>query len=158
MKITPVQKQTSAGQRTRFKAFVIVGDHNGHLGLGVKCASEVATAIRGGIISAKLAVVPVRRGYWGSRFGEPHTVPCKVTGACGSVRFRIIPQVRGQSRTLGNFVQAVYKACANTYRYLTPDLWPTTTLTKDPYQEYSDYLKNAKIAKAAKVDTRDMRN
>ncbi|KAJ6699985.1 40S RIBOSOMAL PROTEIN S2-1-RELATED [Salix purpurea] len=47
MKITPVQKQTRAGQRTRFKAFVVVGDGNGHVGLGVKCAKEVATAIRG---------------------------------------------------------------------------------------------------------------
>ena len=43
----PVQKQTRAGQRTRFKAFVVVGDYNGHCGLGVKCAKEVATAIRG---------------------------------------------------------------------------------------------------------------
>ena len=81
MKIMPVQKQTRAGQRTRFKvrrqkgccnivslrcptstcalhaltrrggegehlvcllqAFVVVGDHNGHVGLGVKCAKEV---------------------------------------------------------------------------------------------------------------------
>merc|ERR1711904_661926 len=64
MKIMPVQKQTSAGQRTRFKAFVVVGDENGHLGLGVKCANEVATAIRGAIIAAKLAMVPIRRGYW----------------------------------------------------------------------------------------------
>ncbi|EXB93321.1 40S ribosomal protein S2-2 [Morus notabilis] len=62
MKITPVQKQTRAGQRTRFKAFV-VGDGNGHVGLGVKCSKEVATAIRGAIILAKLSVIPVRRGY-----------------------------------------------------------------------------------------------
>mmetsp|Transcript_20630 Transcript_20630/g.51982 ORF Transcript_20630/g.51982 Transcript_20630/m.51982 type:complete len:139 (+) Transcript_20630:201-617(+) len=41
MKIMPVQKQTRAGQRTRFKAFVVVGDYNGHVGLGVKCAKEV---------------------------------------------------------------------------------------------------------------------
>ena len=34
MKIMPVQKQTRAGQRTRFKAFVVVGDSNGHVGLG----------------------------------------------------------------------------------------------------------------------------
>ena len=46
MKIMPVQKQTRAGQRTRFKAFVVVGDGNGHVGLGVKCSKEVATAIR----------------------------------------------------------------------------------------------------------------
>merc|ERR1711906_84395 len=74
MKIMPVQKQTSAGQRTRFKAFVAVGDSNGHVGLGVKCSKEVATAIRGAITLAKIAVVPIRRGYWGSTFGSPHTV------------------------------------------------------------------------------------
>merc|ERR1712054_320559 len=38
MKIHPVQKQTTAGQRTRFKAFVVVGDNDGHVGLGVKAA------------------------------------------------------------------------------------------------------------------------
>ncbi|KAK4856598.1 hypothetical protein QYF36_019133 [Acer negundo] len=32
MKIMPVQKQTRAGQRTRFKAFVVVGDGNDHVG------------------------------------------------------------------------------------------------------------------------------
>ena len=69
MKISPVQKQTQAGQRTRFKAWIIVGDQNGHIGLGQKCASEVANAIRGALIDAKLSVVPVRKGYWGGRFG-----------------------------------------------------------------------------------------
>ena len=56
----PVQKQTRAGQRTRFKAFVAIGDYDGHIGLGVKCSKEVATAIRGAIILAKLSVIPVR--------------------------------------------------------------------------------------------------
>ncbi|XP_051046966.1 40S ribosomal protein S2-like [Phodopus roborovskii] len=45
LKTMPVQKQTRAGQRTRFKAFVAIGDYNGHVGLGVKCSKEVATAI-----------------------------------------------------------------------------------------------------------------
>jgi len=36
MQVKPVQKQTQAGQRTRFKAYVIVGDSNGHIGLGWK--------------------------------------------------------------------------------------------------------------------------
>lgn len=79
LKIMPVQKQTRAGQRTRFKAFVAIGDSNGHIGLGVKCSKEVATAIRGAIILAKLSIVPVRRGYWGNKIGKPHTVPCKVS-------------------------------------------------------------------------------
>merc|ERR1712135_172718 len=84
LKIMPVQKQTRAGQRARFKAFVAVGDFNGHVGLGVKCSKEVATAIRGAITLAKLSIVPVRRGFWGNKIGKPHTVPCKVTGKCGS--------------------------------------------------------------------------
>ncbi|GFY93658.1 ribosomal protein S5 family protein [Actinidia rufa] len=95
MKIMPVQKQTRAGQRTRFKAFVVVCDGNGHVGLGVKCSKEVATAIRGAIILAKLSVIPVRRAYWGNKIGKPHTVPCKVSGKCDSVTVRMVPAPRG---------------------------------------------------------------
>jgi len=95
LKIMPVQKQTRAGQRTRFKAFVVIGDQNGHVGLGVKCSKEVATAIRAAIILAKLSLIPVRRGYWGNRIGKPHTVPTKVTGKCGSARVRLVPAPRG---------------------------------------------------------------
>ncbi|KAI9908329.1 hypothetical protein PsorP6_016527 [Peronosclerospora sorghi] len=68
MKIVPVQKKTTAGQRTRFKAFVSVEDCNGHLGLGVKYAKEVDTAIRGDIIMGNISLVPVRRGYWVRNF------------------------------------------------------------------------------------------
>ena len=170
MKIHPVQKQTTAGQRTRFKAFVVVGDGNGHLGLGVKCAKEVATAIRGAITSAKLSVVPIRKGYWGNKIGAPHTIPTKVTGKCGSVIVRLVPAPRGtgivaarapkrllqfagiqdvyssstgHTKTLGNFVKATFQAITRTYEYLTPDLWPENALGETPYQEHSDYLSQA---------------
>merc|ERR1712170_34362 len=91
LKIMPVQKQTRAGQRTRFKAFVVIGDYNGHVGLGVKCSKEVATAIRGAINLAKMNIVPVRRGYWGNKIGKPHSISAKVTGKCGSVLVRLVP-------------------------------------------------------------------
>ncbi|KAH0924703.1 hypothetical protein HID58_016959 [Brassica napus] len=167
MKIMPVQKQTRAGQRTRFKAFVVVGDTNGHVGLGVKCSKEVATAIRGGIILAKLSVIPVRRGYWGNKIGKPHTVPCKVTGKCGSVTVRMVPaprgagivaarvpkkvlqfagiddvftSSRGSTKTLGNFVKATFDCLQKTYGFLTPEFWKETSFKKSPYQEYTDLL------------------
>merc|ERR1711872_909008 len=95
LKIMPVRNQTRAVQLTRFKAFVAIGDNNGHVGLGVKCSKEVATAIRGAIILAKLSIVPVRRGFWGNKIGKPHTVPTKVTGKCGSIWVRLIPAPRG---------------------------------------------------------------
>ncbi|KAH6573571.1 hypothetical protein BASA50_004037 [Batrachochytrium salamandrivorans] len=167
MKIMPVQKQTRAGQRTRFKAFVIVGDSDGHVGLGVKCSKEVATAIRGAIILAKLSCIPVRRGYWGSILGEPHTVPAKVTGKCGSVTSRLVPAprgtgivaapvpkkliqlagikdcyttTRGSTKTQGNFLKATFMAIGNTYSFLTPDLWDETAFQKSPFQQWSDLL------------------
>lgn len=172
MKIMPVQKQTTAGQRTRFKAFVVIGDGNGHLGLGVKCSKEVATAIRGAITLAKVAVIPVRRGYWGSTIGEPHTVPCKVTGKCGSVTVRLIPaprgtgivgapvtkklisiagvedcytSSRGQTSTLGNFAKATFSALSCTYTFLTPDMWSSTTTSTTPYQKFSDHLAKKQV-------------
>jgi len=167
MKIMPVQKQTRAGQRTRFKAFVAIGDFDGHLGLGVKCAKEVATAIRGAIILAKLSVVPVRRGYWGAKLGEPHTVPCKVSGKTASVYVKCIPaprgtgivaapaskrmlqlagiedvytQSRGNTSTMGNFIKATYAAITQTYAVLTPDLWPKLEYPQTPFEEFSSHL------------------
>lgn len=87
--IKPVQKQTRAGQRTRFKAIVVIGDSEGHVGLGIKTSKEVATAIRAAIIIAKLSVLPIRRGYWGTSLGDPHSLPTKESGKCGSVTVRV---------------------------------------------------------------------
>merc|ERR1712050_16983 len=150
---------------------VLVGDTNGHIGLGSKCAKEVATAIRGGIIAAKMSLIPVRRGYWGGRLGLPHTTPMKVSGKSGSVRVRLVPAPRGtgvvgspvmkkmmafcgiadcfscscgHTRTKGNFMKATFMALKATYGYITPDLWKPTHFTKPPFQEYTDHLAQTK--------------
>lgn len=176
MCLKPVQKQTTAGQRTRFKAFVACGDNNGHVGLGWKCHKEVAGAIGGALIAAKLNTIPVRRGYWGKKAGLPHTVPVKVTGKCGSVRVRLIPaprgtglvaspvpkkllglagiedvytSSRGHTRTMGNFVKAVFLALKRTYTYLTPLDWKPTSHGQSPYQEHTDFLKAEQAKKDA---------
>ncbi|ODQ79291.1 hypothetical protein BABINDRAFT_14254 [Babjeviella inositovora NRRL Y-12698] len=165
MRIKPVQKQTSAGQRTRFKAVVVIGDSNGHVGLGIKTAKEVAAAIRAAIIIAKLSVIPVRRGYWGTNLGAPHSLANKTTGKCGSVLVRLIPAPRGSgivaspavkkllqlggvedvytssngsTRTLENTLKAAFIAIGNTYGFLTPNLWAETELQVSPLDTYAD--------------------
>jgi small subunit ribosomal protein S2e len=169
LKVMSVQKQSAAGQITRFKAIVVVGDCNGHVGLGVKCAKEVANAVEGATVAAKLSVIPIRRGYWGNKIGLPHTVCNKMTGKCGSVRVRLVPAPRGagivaakipkklltyagiedvytaskgKTRTLGNFAKATFDAVRKSYGFLSPDLWKETLLLKTPYQEHSEFLKN----------------
>lgn len=167
MKIISVQKQTKAGQRTRFKAIVAIGDKAGHVGLGIKVAKEVQIAIKGALVVAKLSLVPVRRGYWGNKIGNVHTVPMKVTGKGGSVRVRLIPAPRGtaivgaptskkliqfagvddcftsssgKTKTSENFMKATFAALQKTYGFLTPDLWPKTEFLKSPFIRHHEIL------------------
>ena len=167
MKIQTVQKSSSAGQRTRFKVYICVGDGHGHVGIGSRTGKEVATAIRAAIIAAKLAITPVRRGYWGNKLGAPHTIPMKVTGKSGSVSVRMVPAPKGtgivaapiptrilqmagvedvytascgKTRTGGNFIMAVFYALRKTYSFLTPDLWAETVSQQDPCSEHSAFL------------------
>ena len=171
MKIRSVQKQTRAGQRTRMKAVVVIGDSNGHAGLGIKTAKEVASAIKAAIIIAKLSIIPVRRGYWGSNLGEPHSLPCKSTGKCGSVLVRLIPAPRGKgivasptvkklmelagvhdvytgssgsTRTTENTLKAAFLAVANTYSFLTPNLWKENALIASPLEVYAEEAAGSK--------------
>lgn len=80
LKITPVQKQTPAGQRTRFKVFVTFRGYRGYIGLGIKHSKKIATAIVRATTLAKMYTIPVRRGYLSNKTGKLHTVPCKVMG------------------------------------------------------------------------------
>lgn len=171
MKIKSVQKQTKAGQRTRFKAVVAVGDGDGHIGVGSKVAKEVQIAMKGAVIAAKLNLIPVRRGYWGGKIGAPHTLATKITGKCGSVRLRFIPaprgtgivgapptkkllafagvedafsQSKGNTDTMENFVRAIYDALYKSYKYLTPDLWNMGRISENVFSKFSEDLKNYK--------------
>jgi small subunit ribosomal protein S2e len=171
MKILSVQKQTRAGQRTRFKAVIAIGDRNGHVGLGIKVAKEVQIAIQDGLKVAKLNIIPVRRGFWGSKLGDVHTVPCKMTGKSGSVKVRLVPASKGvgivgappvkkmlqfagvkdcytsscgQTRTKENFLKATFIALKKYYGFLTPDLWHTRCEELSPMDTHSEFLKNYK--------------
>lgn len=159
LKVMPVQKQTRAGQRTRFKAFLVVGDSLSHIGLGIKSGKEVGDAIKGALLAAKMSIIPVCKGFWGGKIGCPHTVPMKVTGKCGSIRMRCVPAPKGtgivaaripkklltmagyqdvftiskgQTRTFGNFAKATFNAIYLTYGFLTPNYWAKGVLLKSP--------------------------
>ncbi|KAK2505023.1 hypothetical protein MC885_014088 [Smutsia gigantea] len=60
LKIKPVQKQTHAGQWTRFKVFVASEDYNGHVGLDEVLREGGDCHPWGPIILAKLSIIPVK--------------------------------------------------------------------------------------------------
>jgi small subunit ribosomal protein S5 len=104
-----VQKQTDAGEKSRFRAVVAVGNGNGYLGVGDGKAKQVRIGIDKATLQAKLKVIPVRRGCgsWECGCGRSHSLPFRVTGKCGSVRVDIIPGPRGLGLVGGEIVKTV---------------------------------------------------
>uniref|UniRef100_A0A182YSL2 Small ribosomal subunit protein uS5 n=1 Tax=Anopheles stephensi TaxID=30069 RepID=A0A182YSL2_ANOST len=117
LKMMPVQKQTRAGQRTRLKAFVAIGDSNGHIGLGVKWPPpSVVPSSWPSYRSVLVRLIPAPRGT--GIVSAP--VPKKLLQMAVAV--------------------ATYAAIAKTYAFLTPDLWKDLPLNKTPYQEFVDFF------------------
>ncbi len=107
--IAMVQKQTDAGQSSRFRAVVAVGNGSGLIGVGVGKAKRVRNAIEKGIRMAKLNLYPVRRGCgsWECGCGEPHSIPFKVTGKAGSVVLTLLPAPQGLGLVVGDTAKVV---------------------------------------------------
>lgn len=147
-----VQKQTDAGEISRFKAVVVIGNMDGYVGIGAGKAKQLRFAIQKAIQNAKLKIIPVKRGCgsWECRCGEPHSLPFIVKGKSGSVEVTLKPapkgtglvigdigkkvlkyagvkdiwsRTRGETRTSYNFAMAVYNALKMTYKIITPEDW-----------------------------------
>ena len=152
--VSLVQKQSDAGEKSRFKAIVVVGNRDGYLGLGAGKAPQVRNAIEKAAADARLNITIVRRGCgsWECGCGQTHSIPFRVKGKCGSVAIEIIPGPRGlglvggetpktvltlagvkdcwtrsygSTSTLGSMAYAVYEALRSTYRIVTPKDWVT---------------------------------
>ena len=136
--ISMVQQMTASGQRSRFKAVVIVGT-DGFLGVGSTKSREVGPAIR----KAKLSVVPIIRGCGSKECGcsGTHSIPFKISGKCGSVRINLIPAPVGVGLACADKVKQVLKLCG------IEDIWSKTfgdTRTSENLVKATfDALKNA---------------
>ncbi len=119
--IKMVQQMTASGQRSKFKAVVLVGA-DGFIGVGAAKSREVGPAIRKAIDKAKLSVIPVLRGC-GSKecgCGGTHSIPFKIKGKCGSVRIQLIPAPVGVGLACADKVKPVLRLCG------IEDIWSKT--------------------------------
>ncbi|MGI0101335.1 MAG: 30S ribosomal protein S5 [Nitrosotalea sp.] len=106
-----VQKQTTNGEYTRFKALVAAGDENGWLGIGQGKSKQMRIAIEKATSQAYLSVSPVKLGCgsWECRCDQKHSVPFKVRGRGGSVTVEIIPGPRGLGLVAGGNIKNLLK-------------------------------------------------
>jgi small subunit ribosomal protein S5 len=102
-----VQKQTDAGEVTKFAAVVAVGNEAGWFGVGRGKAVQMRSAIDKATNDAYLNLIPVKLGCgsWECRCGRNHSVPFRISGKGGSVRVELIPGPRGLGLVAGETVR-----------------------------------------------------
>ena len=99
IEIKRVSKATTGGRRMRFRTIVVVGDGNGHVGIGYGRANEVAAAVNKAKESAKKQIfkTPLIKG----------TIPHRVDIKFGSVKLMLKPASQGTGIIAGGPVRAV---------------------------------------------------
>ena len=96
-------KTVKGGRRMSFSAVIVVGDHEGKVGVGFGKANEVGDAVRKGGEAARKAMKSIRM--------KGRTIPHDVEGVCDGGRVILKPAPDGKGLIVGGGMRPVLEAC-----------------------------------------------
>ena len=100
--IRRVAKTVKGGRNMRFSVTIVVGDHEGHVGVGLGKAQEIPEAVRKATEDAKKNLIKV------PMVGT--TIPHKIIGIFGAGRVLIMPAAEGTGVIAGSSVRTVLES------------------------------------------------
>lgn len=105
------QRKTQEGNIPTFSAVAVIGDENGHVGIGAGRATETLPAREKALRKSKLNIIKVKRtcGAFECSCSENHTIPFEVRGKSGSIRVILTPAPQGTGLAAGNEIKKVLK-------------------------------------------------
>ena len=105
------QKKTMEGNVLTFSSMAVVGDKNGHVGVGLGKSKETLPSREKAVRFAKLNIIKVNRGcgHFDCSCSEPHSIPFAVEGKCGSVVIKLIPAPQGTGLVVSDECKKILK-------------------------------------------------
>ena len=105
------KKKTAEGNIPTFACMAVIGDENGHVGIGYGKAKETLPAREKAIRYAKLNIIKVARGCasFDCSCNEPHTIVKRAEGKCGSIKLQLFPAPQGTGLVVGDELKKVLR-------------------------------------------------
>jgi len=105
------QRKTSEGNVPSFACMTVIGDGNGHVGIGLGKARETLPAKEKAMREAKLSLVKVARGCgsFDCSCKDQHSIPTKVRGKVSSAVIELIPAPKGTGLAIENECKKIMK-------------------------------------------------
>lgn len=125
--IKKTTRVTRAGRHFSFRVSVIVGDGNGHIGVGTGKNIERITAQQKAVKNAKLNIVPIKRGCgsWECNCTKKHSIPFKTVGKSASLRVELLPAPNGVGLAVSDTIKPVLQIAG------IVDIWSSTRGSTD---------------------------
>lgn len=106
------QKKTKEGNVLTFGVMAVVGDGNGHVGIGYGRAAETLPAREKATRKAKLNIVKIPRGCasFDCSCEDEHSIPVAVIGKCSSVVVKLMPAPQGTGLVVNDELKKILRA------------------------------------------------